>query len=206
MSDAPIEHGNPSRYRYHGCRCEPCTSAASRQTVAAARRRREAAGPTDAEADAIRGLPGETWRAVNEFTDYEVSNLGRVRSLKFTYPRLLTALPNRDGYLRVRLYANNRPRYKFVAGLVAEAFIGPRPEGQEVRHYNDDKSNNAVDNLLYGTRSQNILDAVRNGTQAQVAKTHCPQGHPYDAANTYVRPQGWRACRACQSARQRTAA
>jgi hypothetical protein len=29
-------------------------------------------------------------------------------------------------------------------------------------------------------------------------KTHCPAGHPYDDANTYVNPKGWRCCRLCQ--------
>lgn len=31
-------------------------------------------------------------------------------------------------------------------------------------------------------------------------KTHCPQGHPYDLANTYVRSEGWRGCRTCRAA------
>lgn len=34
------------------------------------------------------------------------------------------------------------------------------------------------------------------------AKTHCPQGHPYDEVNTYVTPRGSRTCRACQRARR----
>ncbi|MFE7237248.1 HNH endonuclease signature motif containing protein [Streptomyces sp. NPDC057580] len=29
------------------------------------------------------------------------------------------------------------------------------------------------------------------------AKTHCPVGHPYDVANTYITPEGWRVCREC---------
>ena len=37
--------------------------------------------------------------------------------------------------------------------------------------------------------------------QAQKAKTSCPHGHPYDAANTYTRPgTSWRECRACKRA------
>lgn len=191
-------------YRYHGCRCDECRAAASEQT-ARSRRRARAAKPLAGAELAALPLPGEEWRPVVDQPDYEVSSLGRVRSLKSTNPRLLAQIPNRDGYLRVSMWHENKNRLRFVAGLVAAAFIGPRPDGQEVRHYDDDKSNNTVSNLLYGTRSQNIRDAVRNGTQAQVAKTHCPQGHPYDAANTMVRPTGWRTCRTCQSERQKAA-
>lgn len=43
------------------------------------------------------------------------------------------------------------------------AFVGPRPEGQEGRHLDDDSGNNAVENLAWGTRSENIADRLRNG-------------------------------------------
>lgn len=35
-------------------------------------------------------------------------------------------------------------------------------------------------------------------------KTHCPQGHPYDSANTYINPAGARTCRACRAKRERS--
>lgn len=194
-------HGDPGMYRYHGCRCDECRAAATAQTQARRRLNRVETGPTIGEAAAMTPLQGEIWRAAVGYPDYEVSNLGRVRSLKFTYPRLLAATANRSGYLRVCLWEGNRSRHKFVHGLVCEAFLGPYPDGQEVRHLNDVKSDNRLTNLTYGTRSENIRDSVRNGTQPQVKKTHCPSGHPYDVANTYVSPEGWRRCRAC--ARQR---
>jgi hypothetical protein len=34
-------------------------------------------------------------------------------------------------------------------------------------------------------------------------KTHCPQGHEYSGANLYIKPEGWRVCRACQRERRR---
>jgi hypothetical protein len=159
------------------------------------------AGPTSAEAEAIAGLPGEEWRRVEEFDDYEVSDLGRVRSTKTTFPRIITANPNRDGYLKVRLYRGNRPYYRYVHALVAIAFIGPRADGLEVRHLDDNKLDNRAHNLTYGTRSDNMRDAVRNRTNHQSAKTHCPRNHPYDEANTIVNSKGWRKCRTCEAAR-----
>lgn len=47
--------------------------------------------------------------------------------------------------------------------ILATTFIGPCPEGMEVRHLDDNKLNNATWNLAYGTRQQNVDDARRNG-------------------------------------------
>lgn len=47
--------------------------------------------------------------------------------------------------------------------VVALVFIGPNPNGLDVRHKDDDVKNNKADNLEYGTRTQNILDARRSG-------------------------------------------
>jgi len=38
---------------------------------------------------------------------------------------------------------------------------------------------------------------------ANAEKTHCPQGHPYDEANTYRKPRGDRECRICRRERER---
>jgi hypothetical protein len=53
-------------------------------------------------------------------------------------------------------------RFIFVATLVAAAFIGPRPDGLEVCHKDDDKDDNRPGNLYYGTRDQNIADSIKN--------------------------------------------
>jgi hypothetical protein len=49
--------------------------------------------------------------------------------------------------------------------LVAEAFIGPCPEGQEVRHGPKGYADNSVGNLCYGTHAENMADMVRDGTR-----------------------------------------
>jgi hypothetical protein len=77
--------------------------------------------------------------------------------------------------------------------------VGPRPEGLEGCHWNDDPTDNRVDNLRWGTRSANVLDSVRNGTHHMARRTHCPQGHAYTPENTYLYPpDGRRACRECR--------
>lgn len=46
------------------------------------------------------------------------------------------------------------------------------------------------------------LGGKANGKRQQ-SKTHCPQGHPYDAANTRYSKEGFRRCRACGNERER---
>jgi len=51
------------------------------------------------------------------------------------------------------------------------------------------------------TQSQNIIRGMR--PTLTLMRTHCPQGHPYDAENTAYSKEGWRMCRNCRSARLR---
>jgi hypothetical protein len=105
----------------------------------------------------------EEWRTVANAPDYEVSNLGRVRSHKFRPARILRPCVNPNGYHNHTLRADGRSIYTTAHVLVMEAFVGPRPPGMVVRHWDDNKDNNALSNLLYGTQADNIHDAIRNG-------------------------------------------
>lgn len=67
------------------------------------------------------------------------------------------------GYHWVTLRSGRRSWCVKVGRLVVEAFIGPKPPGQVVRHMDDDRSNNALENLRYGTVADNAADARRNG-------------------------------------------
>lgn len=94
------------------------------------------------------------------FPDYMISSEGRVYShlsQKFLRPGIAS-----NGYPTVALGRGNT---RTVHSLVAAAFIGPCPVGQEVRHDNGDRKNPRLTNLLYGTRAQNIADAFEHGTR-----------------------------------------
>lgn len=148
----------------------------------------------------------ETWRPVVGCEGrYEVSDLGRIRSLVRRSPRILNPTVGTHGYLLVNVYGSGeRRRNRSVHQLVAEAFIGARPDGVDVRHLNGVKSDCRAVNLAYGSRSQNMIDLVEHGGCVNANKTHCTVcGSPYDAANTYRRPDGGRECRRC--ARRRNA-
>lgn len=135
---------------------------------------------------------------------YEVSDLGHVRSLLRKTPQVLKPSTNSNGYLTLYVYAGGKRRLRSVHQLVAEAFVGPRPNGIDVRHLNGVKTDCRAANLAFGSRSRNMLDAVDHGQNVNAAKTHCGVcGNAYDAANTYRRPDGGRECRRC--ARRRNA-
>jgi len=141
----------------------------------------------------------ENWRPVIGFEDlYEVSDQGRIRN---SSGKMLAGAGGR--YLHVTLCRDGRRFNVNIHTAVAEAFLGPRPERQEVRHLDDVKINNVLENLAYGTKSENSHDAVRNGLHTNAAKTHCPQNHAYDQTNTGVTKQNIRYCRACMRDRAR---
>lgn len=158
----------------------------------------------------------EEWRPVVGHDGYEVSNLGRVRSIdrvlifkdgrsRIARGRILKSWPNGNvGHQCVGLAGSRRA---LVHILVLEAFVGPRPEGLVCCHNNGIPDDNRVENLRWDTYGENNKDLVRHGTHWQTAKTHCPQGHPYDSENTrvYNNPNGWvaRFCRACEAVKRR---
>lgn len=161
------------------------------------------------------------WKSVPGFEGlYEVSDTGLVRSLDRTIRvtngrskgdapsvgtrkikgRILSPGRKSTGHLHVMLEGRVD---KQVHTLVLEAFVGPCPPGWMALHADDDPANNRLDNLSWGTRSENALDAVRNGRHWQVAKAHCPFGHPYLGDNLVIKKSGGRTCRDCANRRNR---
>lgn len=105
----------------------------------------------------------EVWESVNGYEGlYEVSNLGRVRSLKRTTTHgVVLKQMMRYGYMHVCLSKEGKPSTKRVHRLVAEAFIA-NPMGKPVvNHIDGDKANNAVSNLEWATNSENELHSYR---------------------------------------------
>ena len=117
----------------------------------------------------------EQWLPVEGYEGlYEVSSAGRVKSLariavysdgrsKPLSERILSGKPGTQGYPLVSLCKNGKSKTVAVHQLVAKAFIGPCPFlGAEVRHRDDVKTHNDLDNLVWGTRSENSCDRWRN--------------------------------------------
>lgn len=135
---------------------------------------------------------------------YEVSTAGRVKSLRFG--RLLSPGVDSRGYLRTILSDHGRKRHVQIHRLVMEAFVGPRPEGLVTRHLNGNPTDNRLENLRYGTPKENAQDAIQHGSNWNLGKTHCPQGHSYSPDNTVFERDGSRKCLICRTERNRRTA
>lgn len=86
-----------------------------------------------------------------------------------------------------------------VHRVVYEAEVGPIPEGMTIDHLCFNRACVNVRHMEVVTRGENARRAAHRNpiATANLAKTHCPQGHPYDEENTYTPPSGGRYCRTC---------
>lgn len=150
----------------------------------------------------------EQWKPIPGYEgSYAASSHGRVRSLdritdrgRKWRGRLLTPTPMKNGYLLVTLWRNGRQRTQLVHRLILAAFHGPCPDGGEALHRDGKRANNRLENLCWGTHSENQFDQVSHGTHHNASKTHCVRGHLFTPDNTYIYPgRNKRACRRCRS-------
>lgn len=155
----------------------------------------------------------EHWRPVVGYEGfYEVSDHGQVRGIPRTVgaangktkqlrTRVLQGYATKSGHRYVDLYRGRERTKVAIHRLVLKSFVGPAPEGHEGCHRNDDPADNRLGNLYWGTRTDNLHDAVRNGKHAYASRDHCSRGHKYTPESTYIRRNGSRACRPCQRAK-----
>ena len=127
-------------------------------------------------------LPREIWLPVVGYeTAYEVSDIGRVRSLPRTIMRrngspqtivggIRATPPLGGGYPSLMLHHKGKKTTVYVHHLVAAAFIGPRPRGKEVAHSDGKKANCALRNLRYATPVENDADKIAHGTRSEGVK------------------------------------
>lgn len=97
---------------------------------------------------------------------YQISNLGRVKSLNYIYPGnvgFLSPINHHGGYQVVHLSDNGKVYNKTIHTLVAKAFI-PQPKGKPiVNHIDGNKHNNEVSNLEWVTYKENTQHAILIG-------------------------------------------
>lgn len=119
----------------------------------------------------------ETWKDIPGYEGrYQVSDEGRVRSLdrpirvvchgveavRIAKGKLLRPGRNKSGHVTVAIGKGNSRQ---VHQLVLEAFVSPRPAGCEVLHLNHNPADNRLENLRYGTRSENLRMDYAAGTR-----------------------------------------
>ena len=115
----------------------------------------------------------ENWRDVKGYEgDYQISDLGRVKSLKNGKERIRKLVKDNRGYLHVLLSKNKKVKNILVHRLVAEAFI-KNPQGKRtVNHINGVKADNRLSNLEWATQSENIKHAFANGLKCMKGENH----------------------------------
>lgn len=139
----------------------------------------------------------EIWKEISNFPDYEVSNLGRVKSKK----RIVTTkqnkkysvkekilkpqINNKTGYMQYTLIKNKKKITKLAHILVAETFLNKTNDNLEINHKDENKLNNRLDNLEYCTHKYNINYGTgnyrRRAAEINVKKTsrkrNCKTNH-----------------------------
>lgn len=123
----------------------------------------------------------EIWKPVKGYENrYEVSNLGRVRSLNYLghagVVMELNADKDRNGYLRVYLYKDGKRKHHLIHRLVWEAFCCEIPEWTrgklQINHLDENKENNNILNLELCTVKKNANWGTRNerGAKSRIGK------------------------------------
>lgn len=117
----------------------------------------------------------ERWRSISGFDGlYEVSDMGRVRSLDRKVKRgdqyltvrgrVMTPSMAGKGYRKVTLCRDGKQTHRYMHALVLETFVGPAPAGMEGAHGNGRRDDNRLTNLRWDTRSGNFADKIIHGT------------------------------------------
>lgn len=97
----------------------------------------------------------EIWKDIEGYDNYMVSNLGRVKSLKFNKERILKPYKTEKGYLKISLIKNNRTKVFSIHRLVAQAFIPNIENKKEIDHINTVRDDNRVENLRWTNHKEN---------------------------------------------------
>jgi hypothetical protein len=104
--------------------------------------------------DDMRPIPG--------FDGYLATRDGKVWSTK-TLRFLRPIKGSNYGHLNVGLYRNTFLEMVGIHRCVLLAFVGPAPEGTECRHLNGNAADNRLENLCWGTHTENMQDRIRHG-------------------------------------------
>ena len=119
----------------------------------------------------------EIWKDIEGYEGlYQISDKGRVKSLKFGKEKILSLKRDKKNYLRIILWKNGKNKTYQVHRLVAKSFI-PNPDNlPQINHIDENPSNNNVENLEwcnskynnnFGNRNKRIAESLTNGKKSK---------------------------------------
>lgn len=130
----------------------------------------------------------EIWKEIKGFDGrFSVSNYGRIRQNEITYislqnkrihheEKIMEPFIWQSRYLRIDLISNKKEnKYRlncYIHKLVAEYFIGKRPEGYVIDHIDGNYLNNRADNLHYVTQKENVNNPITKKRTSESIKKH----------------------------------
>jgi hypothetical protein len=125
----------------------------------------------------LKDLDGEVWKDIKDYEgNYQVSNFGRVKSLKFRKERILKQ--NKvNKYFQVGLCKNRKYKNKLVNRLVYETFKEKLEEDYDVHHINEDEENNFVENLESKPHSKHIKEHRKGKKHSEETRNKMSENH-----------------------------
>ena len=113
----------------------------------------------------------EKWKSIEGYPNYQVSSLGRVKSLNYRRTKkekILKLIKNRNGYLQVNLYKGKKMKTMYIHILVASAFVQNNSIfNTEINHIDECKTNNCASNLEWCDHIYNINFGSHNERMAK---------------------------------------
>ncbi len=113
----------------------------------------------------LQDLENEIWKTIEDYTDYQVSNFGRIKSFKNNCGidvKILKQIKDKNGYLIIDLYKNGKSKLKKVHRLVYETFVEKLKDGCDAHHINEDTKDNFVENLESKEHGKHSKDHHKN--------------------------------------------
>lgn len=117
----------------------------------------------------------EIWKNIKEYPDYEVSNLGNIKSLKHGKEKIKKQHVNTNGYLSVSLLKNGKQKTKTIHQLVAICFLYHEPDKQKlvINHKDFNRLNNNIENLEIVTTRENTNQKHFKSSSSYVGVSWC---------------------------------
>ena len=100
----------------------------------------------------------EVWKDIEDYPNYQVSNLGRIKSIPRVRTKggILKQEIDKMGYLKVYLMKDNKGHLVSTHRIVAKVFISNPDNLPQVNHIDGNKTNNKVENLEWCTAKENV--------------------------------------------------